>query len=69
MVKNPPTTAGDLRDMGLIPGSGRSHEEGNDYPWTEKPGQRSQAGHGPWGLKELDMTEATAHICIPWKGN
>ena len=24
MVKNPPATAGDLRDVGLIPGSGRS---------------------------------------------
>ena len=24
MVKSPPTNAGDIRDMGLIPGSGRS---------------------------------------------
>ena len=24
VVKNPPTSAGDERDMGLIPGSGRS---------------------------------------------
>ena len=23
-------------------------------PWTEEPG-----GYGPWGCKELDMTEAT----------
>ena len=29
MVKNPPADAGDARDMGLIPGSGRSPEEGN----------------------------------------
>ena len=28
MVKNPPAGAGDIRDMGLIPGSGRSPEEG-----------------------------------------
>ena len=27
MVKNPPANAGDVRDMGLIPGSGRSLEE------------------------------------------
>ena len=27
--------------------------------WTEDPG-----GYSPWGLKELDMTEATCHTCI-----
>ena len=27
MLKNPPATAGDIRDLGLIPGSGRSPEE------------------------------------------
>ena len=29
-VKNLPTSAGDIRDMGSIPGSGRSPREGND---------------------------------------
>ena len=29
VVKNPPTNAGDTRDMGLIPGLGRSHRVGN----------------------------------------
>ena len=29
VVKNPPADAGDARDMGSIPGSGRSPEEGN----------------------------------------
>ena len=28
MVKNPPANAGDVRDMGLIPGLGRSPEAG-----------------------------------------
>ena len=32
MVKNPPADAGDARDMGSIPGSGRSPEEGNGNP-------------------------------------
>ena len=32
MVKNPPANAGDLRDMGLIPGSGRSPKGGHDNP-------------------------------------
>ena len=32
MVKNPPDNAGDERDMGSIPGSGRSPGEGNGNP-------------------------------------
>ena len=32
VVKNPPAYAGDARDMGSIPGSGRSPEEGNGNP-------------------------------------
>ena len=32
VVKNAPANAGDIRDMGLIPGSGRSPGEGNGYP-------------------------------------
>ena len=32
MVKNPPANPGDTRDVGLIPGLGRSLGEGNDNP-------------------------------------
>ena len=32
VVKNPPAKAGDVRDAGLIPGSGRSPGEGNENP-------------------------------------
>ena len=32
MVKNPPANAGDVRDIGLILGSGRSPGEGNGNP-------------------------------------
>ena len=32
MVKNPPANAGDKRDAGLIPRSGRSPEGGHDNP-------------------------------------
>ena len=63
MVKNPPANAGDSRDMGLIPGSGRSsgEENGNplrssilawEIPWTEE-----LEDYSPWGYKESDMTE------------
>ena len=32
VVKNPPANAGDLRDAGLIPGSGRSPGGGHGNP-------------------------------------
>ena len=32
VVKNPPANAGDIRDMGLIPGSGRSPGRGHGNP-------------------------------------
>ena len=32
MVKNLPANTGDIRDIGLIPGSGRFPGEGNGYP-------------------------------------
>ena len=48
--------------MGLIPGSGRSPEEGNGYPTPvfllrEFHGQRSLVGYTAWGPKESDTTE------------
>ena len=33
MVKNPPANAEGIRDLGLIPGSGRSPGEGNGNPF------------------------------------
>ena len=33
MVKDLPASAGDTRNTGLIPGSGRSPEVGNGYPF------------------------------------
>ena len=58
MVKNPPANAGDnVRDMGLIPGSGRSPgvKNGNplQYSCLENPmdGWRSLVGYSPRGRK------------------
>ena len=53
VVKNLPANS---RDMGSIPGLGRSPAEGNgnqlQYPCLEKShGQRSLAGYIPWGHK------------------
>ena len=48
VVKNPPACAGDLRDLGLIPGQEDPSEEGMAthsniltwrIPWTEKHGR------------------------------
>ena len=66
VVKNPPANSGDMRDVGLIPGSGRSPGEGNgnpiQYSCLKNPhGQRSLAGYIPQGCKELDRAEATLH--------
>jgi len=44
VVKNPPANAGDTRDMGSIPGWGRSPEGGNgnplQYSFLENPMDR-----------------------------
>ena len=64
MIKNLPASAGDVRDVGLIPGSGIYPGRGygnplqysclENIPWTEEPG-----GLQSMGLKESDTTEAT----------
>ena len=52
-VKNPPPNAGNIRDVGLIPGSERSLEEGLAIhsrilawriPWTEESGGLQSIG-------------------------
>ena len=61
VVKNLPANAGDAKDLGSIPGSGRSPGEGHGnplqylawrIPWTEEPGRLQSMGH-----KESDTTE------------
>ena len=62
-VKNLPANAGDARDMGSIPGWGRSLGVGNgnplQYSFLESHGQRSLVGYSPKGRKESDTTEHT----------
>ena len=65
MIKNLPANAGDIRNVGLIPGSGRSPggELGNPptpvFLSGKSHGQRRLEGYSPWGHKESDMTEVT----------
>ena len=70
MAKNPPANAGDVRDMGSIPGLGRSPGEGNSnslqYSCLGSPmdkGAWQATIHGV--VKGLDMTERlTAHCTL-----
>ena len=66
MVKNPPASSGDARDVGLIPGSGRSPGVENSNPLQyscleNSKDMQSLEGYSPWGHKESDMTERDAH--------
>ena len=69
VIRNLTANAGDVRDAGLFPGSGR-------FPWRragqptpvflpgESHGQRSLAGYSPQSHKEVDTTEMTSmHAC------
>ena len=61
MVKNLPGNAGDTRDMGLIPGLGRSPGEGNGHLLQDSCLENSMVGGAWWatvhGVAESDMTE------------
>ena len=64
VVRNPVANAGDMADLGSIPGLERSPGEGHGNPLQcsclENPhGERSLAGYSPGGHKELDTAEAT----------
>ena len=54
VVKNPPASAGDRRDVGSIPGTGESPGRGHGNPLQcscleNTRGQRSLEGYSPWG--------------------
>ena len=63
VVKNPPANSGDIRDMGSIPGLGRSPGEGNgnppQYSCLENPMDRGAWRATDGRVAESDMTEVT----------
>ena len=73
LVNNLPTNIGGIRDLGLIPESGRSVEVGNgtphqysclenSIPWAEEPGRL----HSPWGCKELQTMKRLSRVSMTW---
>ena len=67
MVKNPPANVGDVRDLGSIPGSGRSPGGGHGnplqyfswrIPWTEE---------GAWQAREVHIKTILRYHLIPVK--
>ena len=50
VVKNPPTNAGDIRDTGSVPGSGRSPEEGHGNPLQYSCLENSTDGGAWWAI-------------------
>ena len=61
MVKNPPATAGGIRDMGSIPGSARSpgggHGNLHQYSYLENPMDR-----GAWQAAVHRVTQSRARL-------
>ena len=68
VVKSPPVkNAGEVRDAGLTPRSGRFPGGGYGNPLQSSRlknphGQRSLEGYSPYGCKESDMTSELACI-------
>ena len=69
MVKNLLASAGDVRDMGLIPGLGRYSGVGNGNtlqysclgsPWTEEPGGLQSTG------SQKCQTQLSIHAMANW---
>ena len=64
MVKNPPANAGDAgdaRDVGLIPGLGRSPGEGSDNP-LQYPCLGNSMHRGAWQAEVHATTKSRAQL-------
>ena len=59
MVKNLPASAGDIKDLDLIPGSGRAPGGGHGNPFQYSCLETPHSGLQSIGLTELDTTEVT----------
>ena len=75
VVKNLPSNAGDARNVGLTPGSGRSFGVGNgnhssilawQFPWTEEPIRlpymRLQRDGLDWATEHIHSVQSLSHV-------
>ena len=59
-LKNPPASAGEVRDAGSVPGWARSLEKAMAaHSSILNPMDRSLEGYSPWGHKRSETTEVT----------
>ena len=69
-IKNPPEKAGDVRDAGLIPASGRSPRGGHGntlawrIQWTEEPGGLQSTGS--WRVRH-NWSDLSQRALLLWK--
>ena len=59
MVKNSPANAGDEKDVGLVPGSGRSPGGGNGNP-LQSSCLENRMDRGAWRVSESQTRLSTA---------
>ena len=57
LVRNPTASAGDIRDTGSIPGTGRSWQPTPVFLPGESYGQRILVGYSLWSRKESDIVK------------
>ena len=64
VIKNPPANAGDIRDVGSIPGLGRTpkggHGNPHQYPCLENPMDR-----GAWWATVQGVTKSWTQLSFP----
>ena len=61
VVKNPPANAGDRRDMGLVPGSGKSPGGGHGNPLQYSCLENRTDGGASWAELRSTESQRVAH--------
>jgi len=73
VAKNLPANAGDVKDVGLIPGSGRSPAGGHGHP-LQYSGLETLVGRGAWWAAVHRVTQSQTRLerlstcsCVIWR--